>query len=151
MTTPAQLLNLDYRSVIQLPVLWGDQDAFGHVNNTIPIRWFESSRIAYMEHTGMGSLLQQMQIGPILASIRCNYRKQLHYPDAVWIGAKITRLGNSSMVMDHAVWSEQWQDIAADGDSTVVVFDYQANRPRRVPEAVRQAIVAFEQRPDLSP
>ena len=32
--------------VIRFPVHWGDQDAFGHVNNTVPLRWFESARIA---------------------------------------------------------------------------------------------------------
>jgi acyl-CoA thioester hydrolase len=51
--------------------------------------------------------------------------------------------------MSHAVWSEKWQAIAADGDSTIVVFDYDANRPRRVPQQVRAAIAAFEQRPEL--
>ena len=32
---------------INLPVLWGDQDAFRHVNNIVYLRWFESARIAY--------------------------------------------------------------------------------------------------------
>ena len=49
----------DFPVVIALPVQWGDQDAFGHVNNTIPIRWFESSRIAYLEHSGMGLLFER--------------------------------------------------------------------------------------------
>jgi len=146
---PADLEKDNYHSIISLPILWGDQDAFGHVNNTIPIRWFESSRIAYLGHSGMEKLLEQIQLGPILAAIRCNYRRQLRYPDTVWIGAKVTRVGNSSLEMAHAVWSEQWQAVAAEGDSTIVVFDYATNRPRRVPAEVRQAIAAFEQRPDL--
>jgi acyl-ACP thioesterase len=25
---------------VAVPVQWGDQDAFGHVNNTVPLRWF---------------------------------------------------------------------------------------------------------------
>jgi acyl-CoA thioester hydrolase len=150
MESPAELQNAGYHSIIQLPVLWGDQDAFGHVNNTIPIRWFESSRIAYLEHSGMIKLLEQIQLGPILAAIRCNYKRQLRYPDTIWVGGKITRLGNSSLDMAHAVWSEHWQAIAAEGDSTIVVFDYAANKPRRVPVQVREAIAAFEQRPDLA-
>jgi acyl-CoA thioester hydrolase len=27
--------------VITVPVQWGDQDAFGHVNNTVYFRWME--------------------------------------------------------------------------------------------------------------
>jgi acyl-CoA thioester hydrolase len=137
-----------YRSMIRLPILWGDQDAFQHVNNTLPIRWFESARIAYLEHAGVDQLLQQLKLGPILASISCNYRKQLVYPDQVWIGAKVGQIGNSSLTMEHAIYSETWQEnLVADGESVIVVFDYEANRPRRVPDSVRQAFEAFEGRP----
>ena len=150
MDQPIDLRNAAYHSIMHLPVLWGDQDALGHVNNTIPIRWFESARIAYFEQSGMDVLLEESQLGPILASIRCDYRRQLRYPDSVWIGAKVTRLGNSSLVMAHAVWSDQLQAIAAEGDSTIVVFDYAANQSRRIPGLVRGAIAAFEQRPELA-
>jgi len=33
------------------------------------------------------------KIGPILAAIACNYRRQLKFPDTVHIGARITRVG----------------------------------------------------------
>ncbi len=139
-----ELTALGYRCLLRLPVQWGDQDAFGHVNNTIPIRWFESSRIVYLEQTGMQDLLGQLRLGPILAAINCNYRRQLRYPDTVWVGGKVTRLGNSSLTMVHAVWSEREKAVAAEGDSTIVVFDYAANRPRRVPDEIRAALTAYE-------
>jgi acyl-CoA thioester hydrolase len=145
MTPPSPAPALpDYPLVIVLPVLWGDQDAFGHVNNTLPIRWFESARIAYVERSGIGHLMKANGLGPILAAISCNYRRQLHYPDSVHIGARVSRLGRSSMVMEHAVYSERLGEIAADGTSTVVMFDYAANRPRRIPDDVRDAIERVE-------
>jgi acyl-CoA thioester hydrolase len=143
-TNPHPLEAHGYKSIISLPIQWGDMDAFGHVNNTIPIRWFESSRIAYMDHTGSDALMQAAGLGPILASIRCDYLRQMHYPDTVWIGAKITRLGNSSLNMVHAVFSEHQQAVTAEADSTIVVFDYQANKPRRIPDQVRQALTQYE-------
>ena len=30
--------------LLKIPVQWGDQDAFGHVNNTRSIRWFEKKK-----------------------------------------------------------------------------------------------------------
>lgn len=39
----------DFPVVIRLPVQWGEQDAFGHVNNIIFFRWYESARIAYCQ------------------------------------------------------------------------------------------------------
>lgn len=145
MTRPAELA--EFPAVITLPVLWGDQDAFGHVNNTIPIRWFESARIAYIEAPEIAELLEQEKVGPILAAIGCNYRRQITYPDTVSIGARVTRLGGASLTMIHRVWSERQQAVVADGESTIVVFDYAAQRPVRMSEALRAAIAALEQGP----
>jgi acyl-CoA thioester hydrolase len=132
--------------VISLPVLWGDQDAFGHVNNTIPIRWFESARIAYIETPQIAEALQREKVGPILAAISCNYRRQIKYPDKALVGARITRLGRSSLTMAHAVWSEGQQTIVADGESTIVIFDYASQRPVRISDAMRSAIGKLEGR-----
>ncbi len=76
-----------YPVVITLPVLWGDQDAFQHVNNTVYLRWFESARIVYGERVGLTALMKDQNIGPILASITCHYRRPITYPDVVLIGA----------------------------------------------------------------
>ena len=51
--------------VITLPVQWGDQDAFGHVNNTVYVRWLESARIAYGERVGLARLMAAERIGQI--------------------------------------------------------------------------------------
>lgn len=136
----------EYPVVIKLPIQWGDQDAFGHVNNTVPIRWFESARIAYLEHSGLEHLMTGHGLGPILASITCHYRRQLLYPDTVLVAARVSRLGRSSMTMDHAVYSEGQKQLAADGTSTVVVFDYDAQKPRRMPEDLRAAVEKLEQK-----
>jgi len=133
-----------YPAVIAMPVQWGDQDAFGHVNNTIYFRWFESVRIAYLERLGMAEKTSADAIGPILAAIGCNYRRQLRYPDTVQLGARVKRLGRTSMVMEHAVWSTAQSALAADGESTVVVFDYGVNKPRPIPDAIRKAIESLE-------
>src|SRR5688572_13970864 len=97
----------EYPVVITLPVQWGDQDKFGHVNNTIPFRWFESARIAYLEQSDLGHLMDTNGLGPILAAIGCNYRRQLHYPDTVHVGARVNSIGRTSMVMGHAAFSEK--------------------------------------------
>jgi acyl-CoA thioester hydrolase len=147
---PAPALEL-YPVVIRLPVQWGEQDAFGHVNNIVYFRWFESARIAYLERIGLGEkhagkTAAGTDLGPILAAINCNYRKQIKYPDVVQIGARITRIGRSSITMAHALWSEANSAVAADGESTVVVFDYVANSPQRVPDEYRALIEKIEGR-----
>ena len=134
----------DFPVSIRLPIQWGDQDAFGHVNNTVTIRWFESARVAYLDAGGLNHLMSRGGLGPILASIICQYRKQLGYPDIVHVGARVSRLGRSSLTMHHAVFSEKLQAIAAEGESAVVVFNYDTQRPVRIPDEVRAAMERLE-------
>ncbi len=131
---------------VTLPVQWGDQDAFGHVNNTVYFRWFESARIAYGGRIDLSESGDGRKVAPILAAITCNYRRQLKYPDRVHVGARIIRIGRSSLTMEHRLISEAWRAIAAEGDSTLVAFDYAAQTPVPVPAAVRSRIEQLEEK-----
>ncbi len=141
-TAELEKLKADYHVWVTLPIQWGDQDAFGHVNNTIYLRWFESARIEYGNRAGLSQTGQS--VGPILAAISCNYRRQLTYPDTIHVGARITRIGNSSLKMEHRLISDRLGAVAADGDSTLVAFDYAAQRPVSVPAPIRASIEQLE-------
>ena len=49
---------------VELPVLWGDMDALGHVNDAVYARWLEEARIRYFERVGP---FEPDGVGPILA------------------------------------------------------------------------------------
>jgi acyl-CoA thioester hydrolase len=134
----------EFPVVIRLLVQWGEQDAFGHVNNLSAIRWFESARIAYLDAHHLQHLMGAGEQGVILASINCNYRKQLLYPDVVFVGASVTKIGRTSLVMKHAVYSEKLKAIAAEGESVIVLFDYTSQRPIRIPEELRNLLQNVE-------
>ena len=125
---------------MSLPILWGDMDAFQHVNNTASIRWFESSRIRLIEHRDLSAVLKAHGVAPILVSVSCNYRRQLRYPDTVHVGSKVPGWGNTSLTLQHTVVSEQQECIASDGHSVIVCFDYKTQRPVRIPDEFRDAV-----------
>ncbi len=135
-----------FKVIHTIPVLWGDMDPLGHVNNTRFLRWFESARVAYLDDAILATGRLPAGVGPILAALNCSYRRQVIYPDTIDVGARITRLGNSSMTMQHRVMSHQHGKLAAEGESVVVMFDYNAQRPVRISATVREAVEAFEQR-----
>ena len=132
----------DFRTITSLPVQWGDMDAFGHVNNVVYIRWFESGRIDLLDSYENQVTMAKGGVGPILVSIKCDYKKQLHFPDTIHIGSRVGTIGRTSMDVEHAVFSERLGVIAATGHSTLVVFDYDANRPVRIPDDLRQTLTA---------
>jgi acyl-CoA thioester hydrolase len=141
---PAELAG--HPHFIPLPVQWGDQDAFGHVNNVVYFRWFESARIEYFRHAGLGHVMTNQGIGPILASIKCDFKRQLTYPDSLLVSASITGFGRTSMQMAHLLYSTAQQAIAAEGQSVIVMFDYESQRPTPVPDEIRAKIDALEGR-----
>jgi acyl-CoA thioester hydrolase len=131
--------------LISLPVQWGDQDAFGHVNNVVYFRWFESARIEYFRKAGLGHSASQ-GVGPILASVKCDFRRQLTYPDTLQVTASITSFGRTSMKMIHQLYSMVQKAVAAEGDSVIVMFDYANQRPVPVPQTIRERIDSLEGR-----
>ena len=135
----------EFPVVISLPLLWGDQDAFGHVNNTIYLRWCETARVQYLMRIGLW-MISSDGIGPILASIACDYRRPLTYPDTVQIGVRVTKIGNSSLRMEHRVVSDSLNVVAADVHSTIVVLDYNLQKSVPLPEPVRAEIERIEGR-----
>jgi acyl-CoA thioester hydrolase len=138
--TAVDTLISDFPSVVSFPVLWGDMDAFQHVNNTASIRWFESSRIRLIEHPLLSARLKAEGVAPILASVSCSYRRQLRYPDTVHVGSRVSKLGNTSLTLEHALVSEQLNCVASEGASVVVCFDYKTQRPVRISDELRDAV-----------
>jgi acyl-CoA thioester hydrolase len=149
-STPFPLL-AGFPVVIDLPVQWGDQDAFAHVNNVVFLRWLESSRISYMSRIGVFQLFPHRGIGPILASIKCDYRRQVTFPDTVAVGVRAARVGRTSIGLEHAIASRGQGQVVAEAAATIVVFDYRANTPYPVPAAIRQAIETLERRDFAQP
>lgn len=131
-----------YRTITCLPVQWGEQDAFGHVNNIVYFRWFESARIDLLNDCHSAVTMSGSGLGPILASIKCDYRRQIRFPDTVYVGSKITRVGRSSAEISHAIVSTEHMEVVAEGVSVVVIFDYTAQRVTRIPDDLRQQFEA---------
>ena len=134
----------EYPVVTTVPVQWGDQDAFGHVNNVVYFRWFESNRMEYATQCGLADAPLESELAPILARITCNYRLQVRHPDFLYIGGRMTRIGTSSMTVQHVIYSQQQQKLVADGESIMVLFDYQTQQSCPVPAALRSAVEALE-------
>lgn len=131
---------------VEVPVAWGDMDAFGHVNNTVYLRWFESARIAYFERIGLSGLAPQ-GVGPILARATCDYAIPLVYPDTVLAEATVAKLGNTSFTMHYRVRSRaHGLQVAAQGEGVVVLFDYAKGGKVPLDAALRGAIERVEGR-----
>jgi acyl-CoA thioester hydrolase len=135
-----------YPVVIDIPVAWGEMDAFQHVNNVAYFRYFESARIRYSEMLGLLAFREQTGIGPILRSASCRYKLPLTYPDTISVGTKITGMEEDRFTMKYVVVSHKHQKIAAEGEGVIVMYNYHEGKKTAIPEAIRKKIIAYEKR-----
>jgi len=54
----------NYPVVIEIPIAWGDMDAFQHVNNIMYFKYFESARISYFEKLDFNEQMKKTGIIP---------------------------------------------------------------------------------------
>lgn len=129
---------------LQVPVFWGDMDAFQHVNNSVYLRWFESARIAYFERAGLLRRMERDRVGPILARATVDFRLPITFPDTVTASCTVTRVGRTSFVMAYRATSEKHGGaVAAEGEGIVVMLNYGTGQKVEVDAELREKIAAL--------
>jgi acyl-CoA thioester hydrolase len=123
--------------VVDIPIRWGDLDAFGHVNNTVFFQYFESARIRYFEEIGFTGA---SGVGPILHSTNCRFRIPLQYPGDVKAAARVTELNADRFLMEYRI--SLGETLAADGTGLIVAYDYKQGRKAELPADVLRKIEA---------
>src|ERR1700745_2673797 len=91
--------------IVRQQVVWGDMDAYRHVNNVVYFRYFENARLEYFRRLDWFDLERDTGVGPILHSTERRFRPPLPYPDTVSIGARVAALGQDRFELEHVVWS----------------------------------------------
>ena len=128
---------------MEIPVAWGEMDAFGHVNNVVFFRYFESTRIEYFRQLGSDDL-GKGELMPILASTECNYLRPVYFPDTLVAEARVSRVGNSSFTMEYQLTSQKQQAKVAEGKAVVVNVDPKTGKSVALPEAVKNRVEELE-------
>ena len=128
---------------IDLPVAWGEQDAFGHLNNVVYFRYFENVRMHYLERIGVLRSHNEHGIGVILASTTCDFKRPVEWPMQLTIRTGCTVVGNTSFTMVYEILDDL-DVVVATGISVQVMYDYRNSHKVPVPEGIRQAIEAIQ-------
>ena len=138
-------LLVDFPVVVRLPVQWGDMDAYGHVNNTVFFRYFESARVEYLDRCGFLRSFQRERVGAILHSTRCRFRRALTHPDTVLVGAAAREVEEDRFTHEYRLVSVSGDHVAAEGSGVVVSFDYDRGTKAPIPAPVREGIASLEE------
>ncbi len=131
-----------FAHITALPTRWGDNDLYGHVNNTVFYEWFDTVINGYLIAAGALDPVAGAVIG-LVVDTQCSYFAPIAYPDRVSIGLKVSKAGTSSVRYSVAVFREDDRSAAAQGHFVHVYVDRATRRPVPLPEALRRAIEAL--------
>ncbi len=140
----------NYPFKVPYKVLWGEMDSLQHVNNAVYFRYFEQARIEILHDLNFD--LDQRSLGeegPILAKIDCSFRSPLIYPDDIVIGSWVKGIGNSSVLIDHEIWSETQKTVVTHAASVMVFVNFKTGEKIRVSEAIRKMIWNLQEGSDF--
>ncbi|QDU92871.1 acyl-CoA thioesterase [Lignipirellula cremea] len=132
---------------MELPIQWGDLDAYGHVNNVAYLKWFEAARAEYAMRVGVAVLPGQPGVGAMLASLSCRYLRPLNYPGVVVAGVRVVRLSLGSVSLECLMLDQKTGVPVAEGACDVVLVDNATGAPAPVPDHIRAAVEKLEGRP----
>jgi acyl-CoA thioester hydrolase len=128
--------------IMRFSVPFADVDMMQHVNNVAYIRWLETLRAEYFAQVMRTPI--NGENGMIQATINFTYERQLSYREEIAVGCRVPRIGTKSFDFYYEVWSRTEGQRAAHGITTMVAFDFNANRTIAVPQSWRDAIAAYE-------
>ena len=92
----------DYAFWLEERTRYADIDSLGHVNNVAYAVYFESARVEYMRAHALWSI--ESEHAMVTARLEIDYLREVHHPSAVHIGARCTRVGTTSFVLDCAAF-----------------------------------------------
>ena len=121
-------------------VEWGDMDSFGHVNNVVYYTYAQNARIHYNSQLN----LFNEKTFSVMAASSCQYFKPVVYPDTLWIGVRIKKIGNASLIHEYTYYSTSMNTIVASGESVLVYLDKATGHKKNIDETKKAAISAFE-------
>lgn len=124
---------------LPIDIAWGEQDAFGHLNNVAYLRYFESVRMHFLERTGILRSHAELGIGVILASTQCDFLRPVHWPARLLASTGCTAIGNTSFTLTYQL-EDELGHLVAKGTCVLVMYDYRAGHKVPVPAPIREAI-----------
>ena len=127
-----------YKVWREIGTRWADNDAYGHVNNTVYYSWFDTAVNAWLIEAGLLDIAAGDPIG-LVVETGCRYAKPLAYPQPIEVGLAVEAVGKSSVRYRLGVFAAGDEEAAAEGHFTHVYVGREGRRPVELPPRWREA------------
>ena len=140
------------RHVSYVPLRWSDIDSFGHVNSTVYLRYLQEARVdmLYVHAPSRGA--EELANGLVVRRHEISYRAPIRYvrggdrPEPIQVETWVTAIRAASFDLGYEIL-----DVGPDGgrrvyavaSSTLVPYDFDAGRPRRIRPPERDVLSEY--------
>ncbi len=130
-----------FRVFYPVSTRWMDNDVYGHVNNVTYYSYFDSTINRYLIEEGGLDIHKAPVVGFVVSS-SCQFRRPVAYPDALSVGLRVLKLGNSSVTYELGIFRESDSEASAIGQVVHVFVDRDENRSVSIPAPIRRCLEA---------
>jgi acyl-CoA thioester hydrolase len=118
---------------------WHDNDHYGHVNNVVHYAYFDTAVNGYlMEATGLD--IRELDAVGLVVETGCRYLAPVSFPDQLWVGLAVERLGASSITYRLGLFREDDPEPTALARFVHVYVDRAERTTAAIPSVIRDAV-----------
>jgi acyl-CoA thioester hydrolase len=124
-----------YRTLV--PMRWSDMDVYRHINNVQIVRLLEDARVQAFSAWDEPGTAPVLERGVLVARTEVEYLRQLDFRlEPIAIDLWVSRLAGATIELGYEIREpDDDSEPYARAESTLVMFDLLANRPRRMTPA----------------
>lgn len=141
MKQPAKLRK-NYRFIFPIQTRWADNDMYGHVNNVTYYSYFDTAANALLIQKA-GFDIQNSPVIGLVVNSACSFMQELTYPEIIEVGVAVSKLGNTSLTYDLAIFKQGQEEAAAQGHFVHVFVQRGDKKSTPIPSAMRDALMPF--------
>ncbi len=112
-----------------------ESDALGHINNVSYFIYFEQARVDFLLDSGM--VLPSEKFPFLVASLHCDYKKQVYINQSLKIHTYVMDIGRSSFKLGHEIHDKDSNELLAVGEAVLVSYDLIAEKTTRLTDELR--------------
>ncbi len=139
---PKQERREHYQHRRQIPTRWRDNDVYHHINNVIYYEFFDTVINGYLMEAGGLDYSRGKSVG-FAVETHCSFFKPISFPEVVEACLRVSKLGNSSVRYEIAIFKPGQAEPAAVGYFVHVFVDRETQQPTRIEGRLRAAMQAL--------
>ncbi len=134
----------EFRHRVPIQIRFNDVDRYGHVNNNAYFAFYDLGKEDYLANV-LRVNYRESDVVPVIANINADFFQPIFYGDKIVVETRIAHIGQKSFTLQQRAVNEKTGLVVCQCATVMVCFSLKEQVSASIPEAYREAILAYEQ------